>query len=372
MGLPLVTFHSAKRRTVLRHLRSTLWLPVLLATGLLLPGCSSETSNSKKAPALDFLWIPKELNNQVFETGRQGATNKAEALTKLGDYDVNIHYFGTESATDVEGQAEVVRQAEALGVEGVAISCNAPEGLRAAIDEVTAAGIPVMTFDSDSPESSRFTYLGVDNEQGGGLAARILGEVMVDSSRRKVALISGVQGAANLEARVAGFQTTLAREFPNLEIVGTVYCDDQGIKAASLIEGLLANNPDLGGFFFVGLWPMFACENTDCSARMPLWNAAARAGSVKTVAFDTLEFQLSFVQEGMVSGLIGQKYWGWGFDAVQMLYDRVVNHKQFQDWTDSGIDVVCPNNYSEMVRMWQENDFTSPLTPCEINGVTLQ
>jgi ribose transport system substrate-binding protein len=101
---------------------------------------------------------------------------------------------------------------------------------------------------------------------------------------------------------------------------------------------------------------------------MPKWYAAAKAGEVKTVVFDTLDFQLDFVRVGMVQGLIGQKYFGWGYDTVQMLFDKVVNDKTFnKDWTDSGIDVVCPNNWQEMRAMWSSNDFTQDLSDCSLS-----
>ena len=349
---------------------------VMLGMGIVvmsMPACEEDSQKEEEeTPVLNFLWIPKELKNDVFETGRDGARKKARELSDfVGDYDINIIYAGTESAADVEGQAALVREALDLGVDGVAVSCNTPDGLKDAINEVVAAGVPVMTFDSDSPDSERFTYLGVDNREGGALAAKILGISMADITSTQVALVSGVEGAANLDARIAGFETKLAEDYPDLEIIDTVYCDDDATESAALIEGLLADNPDLGGLFFVGLWPLFNCEDADCSEMMPLWDAAAKSGEVKTVVFDTLEFQLDFVQNGMVAGLIGQKYWGWGYDAVGILYDRVMDNKIFGDWTDSGIDVVCPNNVDEMMSMWQEVDFTQLLTPCKIDGITV-
>jgi ribose transport system substrate-binding protein len=346
---------------------------LLLVFSTLVSGCGNDVADTEdETPTLDILWIPKELGNQVFETGRDGATLRAEELSALGDFRVTVTYAGPDSATDVEGQAALVRDAVQYGFEAVAVSCNTPEGLKDAIDEVGKAGIPVMTFDADSPDSSRFTYLGVDNEEGGAIAARILGETMALSALTKTAIISGVEGAANLDARVAGFTSTLAAEFPQLEIIHTGYCDDNAALCGTVIEGLLAETPDIGGFFFAGLWPLFLCEGTDCSQKMPLWDAAAKSGEIKTVVFDTLEFQLDFVDEGMVAGLVGQKYWGWGYDAVQLLYDHIVNHKTFSEWTDSGIDVVCPNNFEEMARMWENVDFTVPLSPCEINGQIIQ
>jgi ribose transport system substrate-binding protein len=352
----------------MRSLRSHLLL-TLAALFPALTSCGGSASEpGTEAQPLEFHWIPKELNNGVFETGHEGALAKAHELSALHGRRVEIHYTATDSAADVAGQAELVRRAAEEGANGVAISCNSPDELKDAIDEVVAAGIPVLTFDSDSPESERFTYLGVDNEQGGMIAARILGEAMRESQKKRVALVSGVRGATNLEARAKGFRDTLASEYPELELADTVYCDDDAELSASLVEGLMRDEPNLGGLFFVGLWPLFMCDGTDCGEKMPKWNAAARAGEVRTVAFDTLDFELPFVEEGMVAGLIGQKYWGWGFDAVQMLYDRVVDDQSFAAWTDSGTDVVCPNNVAEMSAAWGNLNFKGELMACEVNG----
>lgn len=347
-------------------------LTVYLSLGISVGSCDDGSTNDETSSSpLVFAWIPKELENQVFETGRDGASTRALELSQQGDREVDIRYTGTATAGDVEGQASLVREAVAAEVDGMAISCNHPDGLKESINEAVAAGIPVMTFDSDSPDSDRFTYLGIDNEEGGSAAAKILGESMTGGTRTQVALVTGVAGAANLEARVTGFTGEMSASYPDLEIVETVYCEDSAETAATLIEELMTDYPELGGLFFVGLWPLFVCDATDCSESMPLWDAAAKAGEVKTVVFDTLDFQLAFVQAGMVQGLIGQKYWGWGFDAVEMLYDRVINDATFDDWTDSGIDVVCPNNVDEMEAMWSSVDFTSTLTPCEIDGQTI-
>jgi ribose transport system substrate-binding protein len=65
-------------------------------------------------------------------------------------------------------------------------------------------------------------------------------------------------------------------------------------------------HPDLDGWFFVGIWPLFAERGS-----MPLWEEAARNG-MKTVAFDTLPVQLGYLKDGLIYALVGQKYWGWG------------------------------------------------------------
>jgi ribose transport system substrate-binding protein len=101
-------------------------------------------------------------------------------------------------------------------------------------------------------------------------------------------------------------------------------------------------------------------------AKTTLWREAADAGRIKTVVFDTLPWQLDLLKKGKVEGLVGQKYWGWGYDSVTMLRDRILAKKQFESFTDSGLDIVCANNVDQMAAMWTSNNFTQPLTPCSL------
>ncbi len=94
---------------------------------------------------------------------------------------------------------------------------------------------------------------------------------------------------------------------------------------------------------------------------MPLWEEAAASGNLTTIVFDTLPVELEYMKDGLVQGLVGQKYWGWGYDTVQMIYDRLVEGAEYDDWTDSGMDIVTPNNVDAMIEAWETSDFTKPL-----------
>ena len=301
---------------------------------------------------IKIAWIPKALNNMVFEAGKVGAETKAAELTEAGPYKVEIMYVGSV-ASDIAEQVKVMEDAIAAGAEAVGISCNEPTGCKDVIDKAMAAGIPVMTWDSDSPESARFTYLGVDNYEGGKAAAELLKEALPDGG--KVALLSGVPGAANLEARIKGFEDAVAGT--NLEVAQKVFCDDDVNKGVTVVEETMTAKPDLNGWFFVGLWPVFAGDGA-----MPLWEAATEAG-MKTVSFDTLPVELDWVKAGKLYGLVGQKYWGWGYDTTQMIFDSIVNGATFESFTNSGMDIVTINNVDAMSQAWETVDFTKPLPP---------
>jgi ribose transport system substrate-binding protein len=300
---------------------------------------------------ITIAWIPKALNNPVFEIGKVGAETKAKELTDKGPYEVEIMYTASV-ASDAAEQARVIEDAIAAGVDAIGVSCNDPTACVDPINKAVEAGIPVMSWDSDSPDSGRFTYLGVDNYEGGKAAADLMKQALPDGG--KVALLTGVPGAFNLEERIRGFKDGVAGT--KIEVVTTVACDDDINKGVQVVEETMQANPDLNGWFFVGLWPLFAERGS-----MPLWEEAAKSGDLKTVAFDTLPVELEFLKDGYLYGLVGQKYWGWGYDTTQMIYDTIVEGKTFESFTNSGMDIVGPNNVDVMAEAWKTNDFTKPL-----------
>ncbi|MCX7682898.1 MAG: substrate-binding domain-containing protein, partial [Anaerolineae bacterium] len=169
-----------------KRVHNVIALVVLL--GLLLASCKPAATptaaptptEAPAAPAapekpekLTIAWIPKALNNPVFEVGRDGAFKKAEELTAQTGIKVEVLYVGSV-ASDATEQARVVEDVIAKGVDAIGISCNDPTACEDPINKAVEAGIPVMTSDPDSPNSKRFTYLGVDNYAGGKAAADLL------------------------------------------------------------------------------------------------------------------------------------------------------------------------------------------------------
>jgi ribose transport system substrate-binding protein len=307
---------------------------------------------SSNQETLTIAWIPKALDNPVFELGHQGAVKKAAEISASGAIQVKVLYVGSVSANVAE-QVRLIDDVISRKVDAIAISCNDPTACIDPINKAVAAGIPVMTWDSDSPQSHRFTYLGVDNYLAGQAAAGLLVEAM--GQQGDVAILTGVPGALNLEERVRGFMDALI-PYPDIEIVATVVSNDDINLGIQVVEETMQAHPDLDGWFFVGMWPLVADRGS-----MPLWEFAVEYKGLKTVAFDTLPVELELLREGYLSGLVGQKYWGWGYDTIQIIYDYLVNGTEYSSFISSGMDIVTRNNVGAMLEAWETNDFSQPL-----------
>lgn len=302
--------------------------------------------------SLTIAWIPKAMNNPIFELGYKGALRRAEELSDRGPVDVHILYVAPVAADAVE-QVHILENMIARGVDGIAISCIDPVACEEPINKAVKAGIPVMTWDSDSPGSLRFTSWSIDNYRAGQVAAYLLVRSM--GGKGKVALLTGVPGAYNLEERIRGFRSLIA-VFPEIEIVAVAVSNEDINMGVQVVEETMLSHPDLDGWFFVGMWPLFAGRGT-----MPRWEAAVRSGRLKTVAFDTVPVELELLRDGYLVGLVGQKYWGWGYETVRILYEHIVLGKQFPPFLDSGMDIVTRSNVNAMLRAWEAGDFSRPL-----------
>lgn len=141
-----------------------------------------------------------------------------------------------------------------------------------------------------------------------------------------MAILTGVPGAYNLGERVRGFKDGIA-PYPDIRGVATAISNDDINLGVQVVEETMRTHPNLDDWFFVGMWPLFADLGS-----MPLC-------------------------DGYLSGLVGQKYWGWGYDTVQIIYDHVVNDKTYPPSISSGMDIVTRNNVDAMIRAWETNDF---------------
>lgn len=343
---------------------------VCLALTSVLMACASDDDKKPASKTFEFAFIPKTSSNLVFKIGNDGAQFGARDITYSYSRgrEVKVEYLASPKLEPSVEQG-LVREAIAAKKDGIIVSCL-DDSLSETIDEAVAADIPVVTYDSDCPNSKRLGFYSMQSEDTGAKSADLLAKAMGNGAK-SVAILTGRAGADNLERRVAGFTSRLASAYPDITVVATVHCMETAETCGSSVEDeILVQYPDLDGLLVVGLWGLQAsCSCSDsgmtCSCddtQMPKWKAAAKA-KLKTVAFDSLPFELILMDQGYLSALIGQKYFGWGYDTVSLLYDHVTTGKTIDAFIDSGFDVVCPNNAADMRAKWQAADFRTPLSP---------
>jgi len=297
---------------------------------LFLAGCSQPASDQPRMRR--FAIIPKALHIPVFEYARIGAEREAK---KLGN--IEILWRGPESTDEIR-QKEIFESFIAQRVDGIAISCLNGDLLTDAIDRAVTAGVPVVTWDSDAPKSKRLAFYGVNDVEGG----RALGDGLAGllGGAGDVAIITSL-GADNLQKRLEGARAALAAH-PQMRVVEVFDVKDDAVRVAEIIASASQRYPDLAGWLSVGGWPVFVRNALD----------PVDPARTKVVAFDTIPPAPDLLRAGKVQLLVGQKYFGWGEESVNLLNAIADGHPPAQVFHYSGIDIVTRDNLDAYLAQW--------------------
>jgi ribose transport system substrate-binding protein len=310
---------------------------LLLATILVVAvGCRGREDTSGQsgtARRLRFAVIPKSLDLPVFNYAKTGAERAAR---ELGN--VEIIWRAPEVADQLR-QKEVLESFITQRVDGIAISCLNGDFLTDTINRAIAAGIPVVTWDSDAPNSKRHAFYGVDDYASG----KIMGEQTVKllNGKGEVALLTSL-GATNLQRRLEGARDVL-KETPAIKILEVYDIKEDPVRVPEIIATASRRYPELDAWISVGGWPVFTR------------NALAGIDPAKTkvISFDTIDPALDLLREGKVQVLLGQKYFGWGAEPVKLLYNIKQGKMPPSPVIDSGVDVVTKENVEQYEEQWK-------------------
>ncbi|HXT71986.1 MAG TPA: sugar-binding protein [Vicinamibacterales bacterium] len=295
--------------------------------------CGGSAPAPEGPKRLRFALIPKALDIPVFNYANQGAQRTA---AELGD--VEVIYRGPDHADELK-QKEVLESFITQKVDGIAISVLNAEFLTSTINKAVDAGIPVVAWDSDAPNSKRFAFYGVDDFKSG----QEMGKAAVDllGGKGTVAFITSL-GATNLARRLDGVKDVL-KAHPGITVVETYDVKEDQVRCAELIASGTNRYPNLGAWISVGGWPVFT---QNALAPVPK--------TTKVISFDTNPPAPDLIKTGKAQVLIGQKYFGWGSETVKLLRDYIRGTKPANTVIDSGVDVVTAKNVDEYMALWKK------------------
>ncbi|TPI58272.1 substrate-binding domain-containing protein [Mesorhizobium sp. B3-1-3] len=248
---------------------------------------------------------------------------------------VSAQFIGPVGA-DADGQ---ISEIETLmgKMDGLAISSVSTDALAPLIDKVIAAGIPVVTFNTDNPESKRLAFAGQDLVQSGREAGKLMAKVL--GGKGKV-MITTIDAAAQWSLdREKGAREALKAE-PGLEVVSTLNTGTDPQKIYSAIENAMLANPSISGVLSL------ECCSTPAAGTWVERNKAA--DKVKVVGFDLLDQTVQLVQSGDVQATIDQAPEKQGFAAVDLLVQFLKG--QTIENLDTGVGVYTKENIAEVAK----------------------
>lgn len=202
-----------------------------------------EVGNGGGRVQLDFV-LPAGTNTFIANLQQQ-IEQQASARS---DLDVRIHSVeGFNPDTLAAKLNDLHGRTMGVGV----IALDHPT-VREAMRSLAAFGVPIVTLASDILHVPRVGYIGIDNRAAGRLGGYLLGRLLAQGGKRKIALFAGSLSYRGHEEREMGFRHVIAEEFQHLEVVELREIRDDRTRALDEARALLRRHPDLAGIYNIG------------------------------------------------------------------------------------------------------------------------
>lgn len=232
-------FHT-KRNSAVRVLAVAAGLATV---AMIAAGCSSTSGGgSTSAPSKNYkiTFLPKNLGNNYFEAS-DGIGGKSAVKEFGGTYAEVGPATGTPSA-----QVSYINTLTQQKVGAIVLSADDPSAPCSALKQAMAAGVKVITFDSDVNASCRNLFINQATAEGIAQAqADIIAKDINDTG--DIAILSAAANATNQNIWNKDMAAYIATKYPNIKIVATVYGNDDDQTSFDDTQALIQKYPTLKG-----------------------------------------------------------------------------------------------------------------------------
>lgn len=286
------------------------------------------------ARTLRFVIIPK-VAHPWFDEVNSGARAQAQILGRELGAEVVVDYMPPSICGVVEQNA-ILENAAKSRPSGIAIDpVDAVEHMTA-ISRVRDQGIPVVLFDSPSPDGS-ITSVGNDFSQQGAIAAERLAKLIGYTG--KVAVMQGYSTAPNHKERYDA-QLQVMASYQNITVVDGGSDNDDIETARRQASFVLDSNPDLVGYL--------CCDASGPIGIATAIKEAGKVGKVKLVAMDGIKPILEAIKQGVIDSSSATIPRMQGSMSVLMLWQATLG-VQLPQSVDTGIDVITQENVDKFL-----------------------
>jgi ribose transport system substrate-binding protein len=291
-----------------------------------------------------FVLVSANLQVSYWKTAGLGFANAAAQMKVRSDFTGPQNY-------DPKAERDALDQAVQKKATGILLAVTDPALLKDSIDKAMAAGVPVITIDSDAPSSKRLFFIGTNNYQAGFTGGLRLAQELKGKGN---VVVFSMPDQSNLQERLRGYREALAKS-PAINVTRVV--DIQGdpriaFDTTTQIVGKERDKVDA-----------FVCLEAQSGREVAgVLNSYHVTGKV-VIAMDTDQETLDGIQKGVIAATIGQKPYTMAFVGMQML-DNLYHHKPAsldKDWSkdsfapipsfvDTGSDLIDKSNVESFMQ----------------------
>lgn len=313
-------------------------------------GASNDTKDSESTAKTEDKGEASDSGDKKFVIGvSQGTMNHPFRVAMV---DENVKYaeenypefecITTDGQNDSATQVQDVEDLLARGIDLLLISPLTSDALTPVCEKAMEQGIPVVTLDRNV-ECDVTCFIGAENKPMGVASADKLAEAL--DKKGKIVEIQGTAGASATIDRHDGFAEQLEKEYPDMEVIATQYCDYLREDAMTFMDDTLQR-------FGPGEIDAIYCHNDEMAlGALESPRAAGREDEgILIVGMDGTEVAFSEIEEGNMFFTVVYPYCapegmqaayeileGDGVETRWELDTTIVDKDNVKDWIGKGL-----------------------------------
>ncbi len=209
---------------------------------------------------------------------------------------------------DPKAQHEQFQSTLAKKPSGILVSVSDAKILKPDIDAAISQGVPVLTIDSDAPESGRVMFIGTDNYKAGVIAATVAAEKLNGKGN---VVVYTIPEQTNLIERLHGYKDVFT-DHPGIKITEIVDMRGDARVAFDRTMEMMEKGTKVDAF--VCLEAISCPEVAEVLSRK---NATDKI----VVAMDTDQRTLEGIRKGFISATVAQKPYTMAYFGLKQLDD---------------------------------------------------
>lgn len=245
------------------------------------------TESSEGGSKLIYL-VSKGFQHRFWQAVKEGAEEGGKALG------YEVQFVGPDDETKVTQQMDQLKaalQAKPAAIGFAALDSKVAEPV---LQEIKAAGIPVIAFDSGVESEIPVTTVQTDNYAAAEEAAKRMVELI--GGKGTVGLVCHDQTSQTGQQRCQGFQEYIKKNAPDVKVLDPQYAGEVG-KAADTAKSIIQANADIVG--------IYGSNEAAATGAIQGANELKKEG-LKVVGFDSGKTQIAAIKDGSQAGAITQ------------------------------------------------------------------
>lgn len=298
---------------------------------LLLVACNAESidnSNNEKEESSNkrnIAVVLKGADQEYFKLAEAGAKQAFQ------DFNVKGTFLAASKETQEQELLNILEDLLIQAPDGLVVMPSTGAAIPT-LKKYEEKNIPVLLIDTDLDWDGKVAYIGTDNYTAGQKVGEYLEEILQPDA--EVAIIEGVSGAAQNEARVSGAKDYL--EDKGFKIATVQAADFDRTKAVSTMENIITAHPNIQAVFAandemaLGAYQALKTANLD----------------IPIIGIDGTTDALQSIADGDVTASIEQLPYTMAYLAVENAI-KSLDGETVEKEIDSGIELITVENAAD-------------------------